>query len=94
MMRQHQFDELLEAAMQEKDSEENFCAKLRELLDIATMAEMARRLNIEFSRWNMAETRSKGRVSLPLLRRVVRTFGWNKVAPLLRKELEAPEGGE
>lgn len=80
--------------MQEKDSENNFCAKLRGTLGIDTQYKMAQRLNVPYPRWNMAEVRSKGRISLPLLRRVVRTFGWTKVAPLLRKELEAPEGGE
>lgn len=77
--------------MDQKDSENNFCANLREALDIDSQWKMAQRLNIPFSRWNMAETRSRGRISVPLLRRVVRTFGWAKVAPLLRKELEAPE---
>lgn len=75
--------------MQEKDSEQNnFCTKLRESLEIATMAEMAQRLKIHYARWNMAEVRSNGRISLPLLARVVRVFGWTKVAPLIRKELE------
>jgi hypothetical protein len=77
--------------MEEKDSEENFCANLRKALGIKLQTEMAQRLEVPFARWNMAEVRSKGRISIPLLRRVVRTFGWTKVAPLLRKELEAPE---
>lgn len=75
--------------MQEKDSEENnLCAKLRESLGVVSMAEMAQRLKVPYARWNMAEVRSRGRISLPLLARVVRVFGWAKVAPLVKKELE------
>lgn len=77
--------------MEKKDSENNFCVKLRESLGISLQTEMAQRLNIPYARWNMAEVRSKGRVSRSLLRRIVRTFGWTKVAPALRKELEEPE---
>ena len=80
--------------MDDKDSENNFCANLRKLLGIDTQYKMAQRLEVPFARWNMAEVRSKGRISIPLLRRVVRVFGWAKVAPLLRKELEAPENKE
>lgn len=76
--------------MQEKDSQENnLCTKLRESLGIETMYKMAQRLNVPYARWNMAEVRSRGRISLPLLARVVRVFGWAKVAPLVKKELES-----
>lgn len=81
--------------MQEKDSEQNnLCTKLRESLGIDTQWKMAQRLNVPYSRWNMAEVRSKGRISLPLLARVVRVFGWAKVAPLVKKELETLAGRE
>lgn len=80
--------------MEEKDSENNFCINLREALGIDTQYKMAQRLKVPFSRWNMAEVRSKGRISVPLLARVVKTFGWSKVAPLLKKELESLGGAE
>lgn len=73
--------------MDKKDLKNNFCANLRESLGIDTMWKMAQRLGVPYARWQMAERRSGGRVSLPLLARVVRVFGWAEVAPLLKDEL-------
>lgn len=75
--------------MAKKDSENNFCRNLREALGIEMQKEMAQRLGISLACWNMAENRSGGRVSGALLKRIVHKFGWSKVAPVLKKELEA-----
>lgn len=71
-----------------KGSKNYFLANLRKSLGIENQWKMAQRLDVKFSRYNMAETRGSGLPSWALLARIAQVFGWEAVAPHVKEELE------
>lgn len=74
---------------EKKIPNKSFLRNLRESLGIKTRWKMAQRLDMPFGTYNAAEV--DGRLpSKQVIKRLVTEFGWEKVAPALRGELENP----